>query len=189
MEMTEIEREYHYHETKIIWLIVFFLTGIMAGTFLFNGLNLQEQTKLMIYSDYVADRIKMDNINQISLLKYVLLYRMKEILLLVMMGMTQYKLVLHSGYLFYLGVKNAVLLSIITAAYKRKAILYFAVISLPQMIVYVLLICYTMKLFHLEQTSYRGMKKNGKVIRMAALYFVMCFLEAFVNPLVISVFV
>ena len=30
MEMTEIEREYHYHETKIIWLIVFFLTGIMA---------------------------------------------------------------------------------------------------------------------------------------------------------------
>ena len=40
--------------------------------------TIKEQTKLMIYSDYVADRIKMDNINQISLLKYVLLYRSEK---------------------------------------------------------------------------------------------------------------
>lgn len=186
MEVADVDKELHFYDAKKIWMIVFFLAGIIVGTFCFNGLNSHEQTKIMIYSDYVAGRIKMDNVNKISLFRYVSIYRIKEILLLVIFGMTQYRFALHAGYIFYLGMKNSILLSIITATYGKRAIFYFVGLLLPQIFIYVYILCYIIKLFDLEQISYRSMGKTGKVIYITILYLLMCILEAFVNPFFIS---
>ena len=39
MEVADVDKELHFYDAKKIWMIVFFLAGIIVGTFCFNGLN------------------------------------------------------------------------------------------------------------------------------------------------------
>ncbi len=184
MEVYTSEAVYVRPDKKRVGMLLFFLCGVVSGTLIFNSLGFNEQTRLMIYSDYIARRIKLDNINKLSLFRYIIAYRFKEFVILIILGMTRYRYVFHMGYVFYQGVKNAALLCLVTVIKGKMAILYFFSLVFPQMIVYIFLICYIIKIFDFENL-YRRIEKVKSIALIIVLFFVMCLLEAFVNPLLL----
>lgn len=185
MELYVTEGEVLRPDRRKVLLVVFFLAGIVSGTLLFNSLGGEEQTRLYIYANYIAQRLRVRSIDKTALFKYVVNYRFRELLVILLLGMTRYRYLFHAGYIFYQGVKNAVLLCIVTVVKGKWGIACFATLVFPQIIVYLWLLCYVIQLFDFEGVS----KKSEKIKCMAvvmAMFGLMCLLEAFVNPLLLE---
>ena len=184
MEYYVTEGEVFRPDRRKVFLVMFFLAGIVSGTLLFNSLGGEEQTRLYIYANYIAKRLKVRNIDKTALFRYVVNYRFRELLILLLLGMTRYRYLFHAGYVFYQGVKNAVLICLVTAVKGKWGLACFASMVFPQIIIYCWLLCYVIRIFDLEGV----LKKNEKVKCAAVvmlLFGLMCLLEAFVNPYVL----
>lgn len=178
-----------FEDKKKIRLMFTFLIGIMMGTVVFNCLNAHEQTKILIYSDYLSDRIQTDNFDRLSLLKHVFVYRFKEILILIILGLTQYRYIFHSGIVFYLGIKNSMFMCVLTVMKKEMAAVWFLLLMMPQIIVHAYLIYYIIRMY---DGDYIINEKMGKWKRFLFIFLMLGFmsvLETFLNPLLIKCFV
>lgn len=177
-----------FEDKKKIRLILTFLTGIIIGTVAFNCLNAHEQTKMLIYSDYLADRVQTGNFNRLSLLQHVFTYRLKEILILIILGLTQYRYIFHSGIVFYLGIKNSLFMCMLTVMKKEMAALWYMVLMMPQVLVYAYLIYYIIRMY---DSDYVINERKGKFKNFLFIFLMLGFmsvLETFVNPLLIKCF-
>lgn len=178
-----------FEDKKKIRLILTFLMGIVMGTVVFNCLNAHEQTKILIYSDYLSDRLKTGNFDQLAFLKYVFVYRFKEILILIILGLTQYRYIFHSGIIFYLGIKNSLFMCMLTVMKKEMAAVWFLVLMMPQIIVHAYLIYFIIRMY---DSDYVINEKSGKWKRFLFILLMLGFmsvLETFVNPFLIKCFV
>lgn len=186
----EVKMVYAFFEDKKkIRLMFTFLIGIMMGTVVFNCLNAHEQTKILIYSDYLSDRIQTGNFDRLALLRHVFVYRFKEILILIILGLTQYRYIFHSGIVFYLGIKNSLLMCMLTVMKKEMAAVWFLVLMMPQIIVHAYLIYYIIRMY---DGDYVINEKMGKWKRFLFIFLMLGFmsvLETFLNPLLIKCFV
>lgn len=170
-------------------LTLTFLMGVIIGTVVFNCLNAHEQTKMLIYSDYLSGRFDTGNIDRWAFLKYVFVYRLKEILVLVILGMTQYRYLFHSGIIFYLGIKNSLFMCILTLMKKEMAAAWYLVLMMPQIVIYAYLIYYIITLYN---CNYVVNERAGKWRRLLFIFLLlgsMSILETFVNPLLIKCFI
>lgn len=181
---------YAFFEDKVkIRLILTFLMGIIIGTVAFNCLNAHEQTKILIYSDYLSDRLRIGGFDRLALFKYVFVYRIKEILVLIILGMTQYRYIFHMGIIFYLGLKNSLFMCMLTVMKKEMAAVWYIVLMMPQIIVYAYLVYYIIRLYNCSYVINEKAGKWKQFLFIAMLLIFMCVLETFVNPMLIKCFV
>lgn len=125
---------FSYSKIKLIFVLLF-CGGIVAGT-IFINLNSEIVTNdLHIYYSYISEKYSWTKIEFEALFKYVLGKRIKEILLLMILGLTTYKIIFHSFFLLYQGIKMAVVISVYVFLNGTSGILYyFLIYCIPQVI-------------------------------------------------------
>ena len=109
------------NKTKTL-LLMGWILGIISGTLLFNVLNIESKNNILIYYKYICEKIDFSNVNKIDYFLYILKYRTKEIVICVLFGLTGYRVIFHSGFMWYLGMKNSILIAIFTIAKKQMAL-------------------------------------------------------------------
>ena len=160
----------------VIYLGSLFL-GVIVGSIIYQILGDSEKLKLVIYSKYLSDNLYMEKVNQFQMLKYVFADKLKEMIILLLCGLTMYREVLYVLYILYLGMKCSVIVCVLTTIVKRKAILYFLSFNMPQIVVYVYIIYYVTYKMDFDR------RMNGKTLfRILILVIGYAMLSVFLNP-------
>lgn len=175
---------------KKLYIIAVFMFGIISGTFLCGQIIGYSADKVNIYGNFVIRTLKYENISSINLFKYIFSYRIKELIVIAVISMTYIKSTLYGVYAAYVGIRFAVLMSMLTIMNKHMAILWFLLLNMPHTILYAIAIIWIIN------TSIEGKKEqfiHGKRIHIRKvwflillLYFIGILAEAFVNPILIG---
>lgn len=182
MDLTLSEQSYTGEERKKAGLLILFLLGVIGGTLLFNYLKPQQQTKLMIYTGDLLRRIRISKGEKTQLFQYVLKYRTREILLFILMGLTPYRLLLHGLFLFVAGMRNAILICLLTAGYGVKSLGYYFLLTMPQLLIYIVLFYGLLLQLDFDTDYSRNRFRLSKMIRVVLLLLIGCLTEAVLNP-------
>ena len=51
-----------------------------------------------------------------------------------------YRVIFHSGFMWYLGVKNSILIALLTIAKRHMALIWYLILTQPQTIIYIYLV-------------------------------------------------
>ena len=81
---------FSYRKTHI-FLLMSMLLGVICGTVLFNRLDDINRNNLVIYYNYIVGRMNFRKICETDYFVYVLLNRTKEIIFLIVLGLTSYR--------------------------------------------------------------------------------------------------
>ncbi len=156
---------------KLGYLIAL-ICGIVFGTGVFNIISDSEKLKLIIYSDFIVNKRNVYEINRLSLFAYVFKERGRELIILLICGLTGYRRAFYNIYIFYLGFKSSMIVSLLTASVSMAHIFRFILLSTPQLIVYIIMIYYVVDL--------EREKKN--LIIIFVLLIISTLLETYINP-------
>lgn len=165
-----------------IYYITWFLFGIILGTAIFNCLSMGAKTDILIYGKYLENKIEVNNVNKVNLFIYVLGYRMKELIIFIVLGLTNFKKIFHAIVVSYLGIKASILLCSLTVIKGKMAIIWFMILTQPHIIIYIFTICYLIKFFNKPGESMNRKRIIKTAFIVLVLMISMCFLEAFINP-------
>lgn len=176
-----------FSEKKYLNYFLTYILGIMIGTVLFNCLNMTEKNNIYIYYDYIYNRVSVKELMGIEYFKHVLLYRFKEVLLLIFLGLTRYKYIFYNAFLGFYGMKLSLLMCVTCVLKGKLALLCFPLLLFPQIIFQIIIICIILKDEMINYTL------NGKVVKNLIKIFIilLCivFCEAIINPVIIQNFV
>ncbi len=173
---------YAFSVEKIILIFICsLLAGVVAGTVFMNCLNIDILSNLEIYGSYIGEKLCSTHINKIDFFQYIFVYRIKEILFIIILGLTSYRLMFHSAFLFYMGVKHSMLICMLTVIKRNTALLWYFAMTQPQTIIYVIIICYIIRKMDLnrEKTYKNGRIKEIVICIIGAI--IMCWLESVLN--------
>lgn len=177
-----------FEDKKKVQLFFLFLTGVVIGTMAFHCLNAHEQTKMLIYSDYLSGRVQTGSVYGVRLFGHVLLYRSKEILVLIILGLTQYRFPFHCGIVCYLGIRNSLLVCMLTVMKEQMAIIWYFVLMMPQIILHAYLVYYIIRMFDFDYVITEQKGRMKKILSVFLLLLGMSLLEAFANPFLLKCF-
>lgn len=174
--------KYAFFVEKIrLVLICSLILGVIAGTIFINCLNVEVLNNLEIYGHYVNEKLYNAQINKMDYFRYIFVYRLKEMAFIVILGLTSYRILFHSLFLFYIGMKNSMLICMLTLIKGKAAILAYIIMTQPQMILYVFIVYNIIKRMDLQQDKmYRNNTWRG-IIGYVIAVMVMCVLESMVN--------
>lgn len=176
---------------KKIYIILIFIVGIIVGTFLCGQITGYSVNKVNIYGNFVISTLKYDNISSINLFKYIFNYRIKELIVLIVISLTYIKSMLYGFYIGYLGIRLAVLISTLTILNKKMAIIWFIILNMPHIIFYGMAIVWVINISLDDNKNIylfgKPISKTKNWILVCTLYFVGILLEAFINPIIISI--
>lgn len=175
---------------KKIYIIAVFIFGIISGTFLCGQIIGYSVDKVNIYGNFVLRTLKYENISSINLFKYIFTYRIKELIIIIVISMTYIKSALYGIYAAYVGIRVAILVSMLTIMNKHMAIVWFLLLNMPHTILYAIAIIWIIN------SSIEGKKEQlicgrrfsiGKIwFIIFVLYFIGILAESFINPLLIG---
>jgi hypothetical protein len=173
-------------EKKGWFLMAALLSGSILGTILINCLDADIINNLEIYSSYIGEKLRNTQINKRDFFKYILTYRIKEITVIIILGLTTYRILFHSAFLFYLAVKNSILISMLTIMKGKLAILWYIGATQPQTTLYAIIIYNVIKKMDFSgDKSYRN-RRLREIIICVIYIVVMCLIESIINSLFIT---
>lgn len=174
--------KYAFSMEKIkLLLISSLLGGVITGTIFMNCLNIDILSNLEIYGNYISEKLYNTQINKMDFFRYIFVYRIKEMTFIIILGLTVYRYMFHSMFLFYLGVKHSMLICMLTFIKGKTALLWYIAMTQPQTILYAIIIYYIIKKmdFSREKTYRNGRLKE--IIMCVIGVIIMCWIESALN--------
>lgn len=174
--------KYAFSMEKIRFILVCSLMlGVIVGTVFINCLNMEILNNLEIYGHYINEKLYNTHINRMDFFKYIFMYRIKEMAFVIILGLTSYRVLFHSLFLFYLGIKNSLLICMLTLIKGKSAILCYIVMTQPQMILYIIILYRIMK--RMDFNMDKGYRNSGfkEILSCIIGIVAMCFLESMIN--------
>ena len=172
---------------KKITVAALFIAGVVLGTLLCGQIIGYSSDKINIYGNFVLRTLKYENISSV---KYIAAYRIRELIVIAVISMTYVKSALYGVYAGYVGIRLAVLVSTLTMMNRKMAIPWFLLFNMPHMILYVIAVVW------LINTSLDGNREQmirGRRIGIVKLWVLICILyilgilsEVFINPVLIN---
>lgn len=174
--------KYAFSMEKIkLLFICSLLGGVIAGTIFMNCLNIDILMNLEIYGSYISEKLYNTQINRLDFFQYIFIYRIKEIAFIVILGLTVYRYMFHSMFLFYLGIKHSMLICMLTIIKKKTAVLWYIAMTQPQTIIYAIIIYYIIKKMDFgREISYKRNRIKEIVLCIAGVI-IMCWIESTLN--------
>ena len=179
---------FSYRKTYI-FLLMSMLLGVICGTVLFNCLNDVNKNNLVIYYNYIVGRMNFKEICEKDYFIYVLLSRTKEIIFLIVLGLTSYRVLFHSAFLWYFGVKNSILIGLFTVAKGSTGALWYLLFTQPHMILYIIIIWYLIKKMDFEDFTQRKQTGIREIFKLIIAIIVLSLTECFINIFIMSKFI
>lgn len=157
------------------------LCGVVTGTIFMNCLDIDILRNLEIYGSYISEKLYNTKINRLDFFQYIFIYRIKEIAFIVILGLTAYRYMFHSMFLFYLGIKHSMLICMLTIIKKNTAVLWYFAMTQPQTIIYAILIYYIMKKLDFSRDiSYKKTRIKDIILCITGVI-IMCWIESTLN--------
>lgn len=157
------------------------LCGVVTGTIFMNCLDIDILRNLEIYGSYISEKLYNTKINRLDFFQYIFIYRIKEIAFIVILGLTAYRYMFHSMFLFYLGIKHSMLICMLTIIKKKTAVLWYFAMTQPQTIIYAILIYYIMKKLDFSRDiSYKKTRIKDIILCITGVI-IMCWIESTLN--------
>ena len=178
--------KYAFFNNKIkVIFITSFVMGIVFGTVLVNCMNRNIATDFFVYYRYLIDKCKWTGIEFKSFYVFLLKKWLKEIVLLVILGLTSYKIIFHNMYILYQGIKMSVLISILTMMNGTSAIIYYLLIyGIPQIIFAYLVISIVNEM---DFKSIRDVNRRVKTgLKWLAVIMMLALIESGINILLFA---
>lgn len=175
-----------FRDKRKFRILLCLVGGVVMGTVIFNCLNTTEQSRIYIYSNYISKRIISERYSSISYMRHVFLYRLKEVIVIAVLGLTPYRCFFHNAIVFYFGMKLSILMCLLTAVRGKMAFVCFPVLLFPQIIVQVLLIYYLIRIFDFDYDMYEKKAKKFLIIFVELIALVIC--ESMINPIIVNTF-
>lgn len=173
---------YAFSMEKIkLLLISSLLGGIITGTIFMNCLDINILSNLEIYGSYIGEKLNNTQINRLDFFRYIFVYRIKEMAFIVILGLTAYRYMFHSMFLFYLGIKHSMLICMLTLIKRKTALLWYIAMTQPQTILYAIIIYYIIKKMDFgREKTYRNSRLKEIVMCVAGVV-IMCWIESMLN--------
>lgn len=176
-------------------LFLCFLFGIVAGTFLMNGLLADFAGKIGIYSKYFFNGVNVYDVNvdKMDFFMFCIKKYLSELIIILVINITQIGMLFNKFYCIYKGIIISILISSATKTYGKWGVVLYMISIFPHYILYVpFVIC---SLYISIRVAQILKEHNLKEIRIRAILIVMlfligtAFLEAFINlPILKSAF-
>lgn len=169
--------KYAFFNNKIKFIFVsVFIVGIIIGTIIVNCMNKSIAMDFIVYYKYLVDKCRWTGIEFKSFYIFLLKKWLRELLILVILGLTSYKIIFHCIYVFYQGIKMSVLIALLTlingpGGLPRYLVLY----GFPQIIFTYLLINV------IYDMDFRARKDVKQRIKMGTKWLLTIFLLALVE--------
>lgn len=179
---------FSYKKTRLFMLIGM-MFGVICGTFIFNCIKDMNKNNLVIYYNYLIGRMDFNKICRKDYFIYVFVNRTKEIILLIILGLTSYRVIFHSLFLWYFGVKNSILIGLFTIAKGKSAVLWYLLFTQPQMLLYVIIVYYIIKRMDFNELFHRKRNLINEILKIVIAVILMSCTECFVNLFIISKFI
>lgn len=184
----KMEYAFSYRRTQLI-LIISLLIGVICGTFLFNCLNAESKNSLLIYYKYMTGKIDFADVNKCDYFIYVFSYRLREILFLIILGLTSYKIFFHSVFMWYFGIKNSILISVLTIVKGKMSLIWYLALTQPQMMIYLFIVYKIISKMDFGETNSKKTSCLKELLRVILGVIFVCFLECMLNIHILSNFV
>lgn len=179
------------HRSKVTYghrLFLYFILGLMAGTFLLIFFRGTYSNSMDIYNKYF---FKTSNIvpstasEKNALYFYCLKKYFKEVIIICIINITSFSKVFNIFYFLYKGFASGVLISSMTLSYGGSGIVVYLISVFPQYISYIPLIIFTI----LFATTIRKSKNDNVtffwyakcILLQIILIIITAFLEAYLN--------
>ena len=179
---------FSYRKTHI-FLLMSMLLGVICGTVLFNRLDDINRNNLVIYYNYIVGRMNFRKICETDYFVYVLLNRTKEIIFLIVLGLTSYRVLFHSAFLWYFGMKNSILIGLFTIAKGSTGVLWYLLFTQPHMILYIIIIWYLLTKMDFEVFSQREQTGIREIFKLVFAIILLSLTECFMNIFIMSKFI
>lgn len=168
------------------YCMLWYISGIFIGTILFQYVYHAFGNEIVVYGGSLFDSEKIDYIAKGKLFVYILQYRLKWLLLLLLFSVTRIKKVLHSIVILFLGVRYSILISFLTIISKKYAIINFALMTVPHELLYVIS-CFMIFgiVWNMECEAWNVFRVSQKVKRIVSVFIVYCIsiiLEVYLSP-------
>ena len=110
-------------------LFLYFLLGIVAGTFILNLLMGNIAHKIGIYSEYFSNGIKIYDIHFDKTAFFIFCCKryVKEFLIIIIVNMTPIAIIFNRGYCIYKGIIISMIISSLTLNYGAWGILLYVI--------------------------------------------------------------
>ncbi len=164
----------------ILFLLALYL-GVLSGSVLYQFLGTSQKLKLVIYSEYIRNKLRVSGVDRFGLMKYIFTDKLKEVAILMICGVTIYCDLVYLIYIFYLGLKCSITICVLTTTCRGMAVVQFLLKNVPQIFVYIFIIYYISCKMERDRTIHRK-----SVLIMLVLIIGYTLMAVFINPLLMG---
>ena len=176
MEIRKMLYKYRY--------VLVLLTGVLAGSVYVNLFRNTNATSLGVYgSDYLSAYAEV-TVNNVMLWRYVLQSRIRDFLLICLIGITTLKKPAFYIYMVFIGACMGMLISTAVMRYGVIGILIYICSIVPQYILYAIALWLLYRLFYVQDMHE---KKWWLLVWAFILVLLGTYMEAYVNPFILRI--
>lgn len=159
------------------YLIFFYITGVFLGIFYFLNLSEGYIQNLESYSIYFSERFKGLKIMDARLVADVFGKRIRELILLYLIGYTSVHKPFNCMYCSFVGFCNCIYLYVATVNYKTSGMGVYLAMVFPQYLIWIPILIYVLK--------YGGRAKSVKqIFSVAGVILIVSLMEAIIEVMV-----